>query len=353
MPPKPHMVPPPFDPARPELVRPVRIDEAGSTGPTTGQARGPAWRRTSHGFYVPRTVDGSAVEQRIVEAGHFLSGVESVTGWAALRWMGAEWFDGWEPGGATCPVDLAVVHGAHRSQPGIAVTSEFMPPRDRTVVDGLQVTVPVCALSFVMRYAPDVRAAARAFAMAAAADLVSTTEMRAYHELLYHFIGIPQGREGLDLGEENAWSPREMDLALVWQLDARLPRPLLNRPVFDLDGRHVGTPDLLDPVAGVAGQYDGRLHLAGHRRARDLGREDDYRRVGLEYFTVVAEDLAHTARTVTRMHEVRQRALGFPADRRRWTITPPRWWVPTHTVELRRALTPAQRERYLGYRRTG
>ena len=204
-----------------------------------------------------------------------------------------------------------------------------------------------------MRYAAEVRAAARAFAMAPAADLVSGEELRSYHELLYHFIGIPQGREGLDLGEENAWSPREMDMTLVWQLDARLPRPLLNRPVFDRDGRPVGTPDLLDVTAGVVGEYDGRLHLAGSRRARDLGREDRFRAVGLEYFTIVSEDMPHTARMVTRMHQARRRALAIPDDRRRWTITPPPWWVPTHTVALRRALTPAQRERFLGYRRAG
>ena len=39
------------------------------------------------------------------------------------------------------------------------------------------------------------------------------------------------------------------------------PRPLCNVPVFDRFGQHIGTPDLLDPVAGVVGEYDGALHL--------------------------------------------------------------------------------------------
>src|SRR5690349_14041575 len=105
----PHMQPPPFHPARPDLVRPVRADPKGKAGPTRAQARGRQWRRTSHGFYVPSSIDGGAVEQRIVEAGHTLTGLASVTGWASLRWQGAEWFDGWSSDGGSRPVDLAVL----------------------------------------------------------------------------------------------------------------------------------------------------------------------------------------------------------------------------------------------------
>lgn len=208
---------PSFAPARPGLVRPVRTDPKGERGPTRGQAQGPSWRRTSHGFDVPVDIDGTAVEQRIVEAGHYLTGMASITGWAALRWQGALWFDG-GLGPEPLPVDVAVLHGRYRSQPGIEVTSEFIPPRDRHVVDGLPMTVPVCALAFVMRYASSARAAGRALSMAASADLVSIDEMDRFKEWLYHWIGIPQ------LAQENAWSPREYDVAKTWELDARLPR---------------------------------------------------------------------------------------------------------------------------------
>ena len=347
------MRPPAFDPARPDLVRPVRVDPSGIAGPTRAQARGRRWRRTGQGFYVPVDVDGSLPEQRIVEAGHGLDGFASVTGWAALRWMGAEWFDGRCQGGRVeLPVGVAILHGALRSQPGVSMTSEFIPARDRIIVDGLPVTVPVCATSFEMRYAEDVRAAVRALGMAAAADLVSVDEMREYAELLYHWTGIPLQREATDLADENWWSPAEVDLHLTWRIDAALPPALANRPVFDVNGRHVGTPDLLDVEAGVVGEYDGRMHLLGRRRARDLEREDAYRAVGLEYFTVVASDRGDTARIVARMLATRARAARLPATNRRWTIEQPPWWVPTHTVELRRGLSPSQKSRYLGYRRT-
>ena len=40
------------------------------------------------------------------------------------------------------------------------------------------------------------------------------------------------------------------------------------------DGRHMGTPDLLDVEAGVYGEYDSELHLDGKRRLKDLVREE-------------------------------------------------------------------------------
>ena len=66
----------------------------GLAGPTKGQAKGPRWRRTSQGYYVPSHVDGGLVEQRIVEAGVLIVRFGGVTGWASLRWQGGYWFHG-------------------------------------------------------------------------------------------------------------------------------------------------------------------------------------------------------------------------------------------------------------------
>ena len=251
---RPEQPQPPYDEARPHLVRPVRVDPTGMAGPTRAQARGSRWRRSSYGFYVPASVDGGLPEQRIVEAGHDLGDSQSVTGWAALRWHGAEWFDGSTPAGrAQRPVTITVVHGARRSQPGIEVTSEYIPPRDRMVLDGLQVATPVCAVAFEMRNAPHLIAAVRAFDMAAAADLVSRAELLEYLALLNHWTGIPNARDASLHIDENAWSPPEVDARLIWPLELGLAPPLTNRPIFDRAGRHVGTPDLLD-VAGRAGR---------------------------------------------------------------------------------------------------
>jgi hypothetical protein len=102
--------------------------------------------------------------------------------------------------------------------------------------------------------------------------------------------------------------------------------------------------------AGVVGQYDGSLHLEGAQRSLDVRAEDRYRRFGLECFTMLASDRSNPAGMAERMHAARARARWDAESLRPWTIDPPSWWTPTHTVELRRALTPDQRRRLLGYR---
>jgi hypothetical protein len=344
--------PPPYDVGRAPLVRPVRVDPSGRAGPTRAEARGPRWRRTGQGFYVPADVDRTVPAQRILEAGHDLRGSQSVTGWAALHWHGASWLDGLDVPGRPAPVKIAVVHGSRRSQPGAEVTSEFIPPQERLIVGGLQVVSPRCAVAFEMRYAPTLVSAVRAFDMAAAADLVSRAELLDYLELLYHWTGIPGARGAALLIDENAWSPPEVDARLVWPLELGLAPPLTNRPVFDRAGGFIGTPDLLDLGAGLAVDYDGNLHLAGARRAKDLVREDGFRKVGMEYLTLVSADRADRSRMARRVAAALARSPYPSGEERAWTVEPPPWWRPTHTVELRRALSPDQRERLLGYRRT-
>ncbi len=69
-----------------------------------GRPDGPGWRRSSHGMFVPADEAAGEVEQRIVEAAAVLPWFGGVTGWAALRWLGALWFGGEAADGITrCP----------------------------------------------------------------------------------------------------------------------------------------------------------------------------------------------------------------------------------------------------------
>lgn len=45
---------------------------------------------------------------------------------------------------------------------------------------------------------------------------------------------------------------------MFYEFEAQLPRPLVNRPVFDLEENFLGMPDLLDPEAGLATEFDGK-----------------------------------------------------------------------------------------------
>jgi hypothetical protein len=336
---------------RPGLVVPVRTDPTGSGGPTAKEARGPRWRRTSRGFYAPATVDGACVEQRIVEAAAVLPAFGAVTGWAALRWLGAAWFSGLLDDGATpTPVTLATSSADIRPQAGIAVSAEKIGPDEIVVVDGLRVTVPVRSALFEMRHAPSVEAAVVIGDMAAQGDVVTVSELEAYAASLASWTGIPQARKAIELVRENSWSPQETRMRLVWVLVAGLPEPLCNVPVFDLSGRHLGTPDLFEPILGVVGEYEGVVHLDRRQRGLDVRREQALREVGLEYFPVVGADWRDEAALAARMRSAYERAARRPPGDRAWTIEPPPWWVPTDTVARRRNLSEHDRLRLLGRR---
>jgi hypothetical protein len=332
-----------------DLVWPVRVDPSGVAGPTRGQARGPGWRRTSQGLYVPASTRPT-LPQRIVEAAAVLPAYGAVSGWAALSWMGGAWFTG-EQGGRALPVTLALMDRSIRPQRGIATSEERLDPTEIQGYGGLRVAVAAYALLFEIRHArTDIEALVMAD-MAAYDDLVSRDELALLVARSAGWDGIGRGRTVVALMEENAWSPAEVTMRRVWVRDAGLPPPLPNRPVFDLQGRHLATPDLIDPVAGVVGEYDSEFHLEAGRRRRDLAREERFRAAGLEPVSMVTGELANPWAFVGRLRAAYARAARRPVADRRWTVELPDWWTPTGTVFQRRGLDQSQRESWLRYRR--
>lgn len=344
--------PPAFHARRPGLVRPVRVDPAGLTGPTYGQVEGKGWRRVSRGLYLPARLTAERVEQRIVEAAAALPARGAVTGWAALRWLGLDLVDGRRPDGSPLPVPLWVDDHLRRPQPGAIHSAEriltgSLPWLEILVVDGLPVTSPWRSTAFEVRRAPTLTDAVRWIDLAAARDLVAVDEMATYAAALNGWTGVGRLREAVALADENVWSPTETDLRLAW-ISIGVTPVLTNPPIFDLAGRHLGTPDVLDPRLGIVGEYDGALHLDGGRRARDITREGTFRRAGLEYVTMTGPDRRDPADFLRRTRDARERQRALGTDRPvRWTLTPPAWWTPTSTVAQRRALTAEQRARYL------
>lgn len=326
------------------------IDPTGRRGPTPKQTRGRHWRRSSHGLYVPSATERTTL-QRIVEAAAVLPSYGGVTGWAGLRWQGGTWFEGGADGGnEERPVTLAVADRSIRPQSGIETSEERLDPTELTGHAGLTITTALRSVFFEMRYAASDTAAVQVADMAAYSDLVSREELLAFAAVNAGWTGIERFRVGaLDM-DENAWSPTEVTMRRFWQHEVGLPRPLCNRPVFDLSGHHLATPDLIDPVAGVVGEYNGVLHLDGARRSRDVRREALLRHVGLECVEMVSGDLRNPWDFAARLRQAYARAARLPTSRRAWTITPPPWWVPTLTVAQRRALDADQSRRLLSLR---
>jgi hypothetical protein len=276
-------------------------------------------------MYVPADTDDGVVEQRIVEQAGRIKSYGAVTGWAALRWHGANFFDGTTDGGRTMlPVPL-VVHSKLRPDPRFTLTEDQLSCTEWAWVGGLPVTTVQRALFDEVRRIESVREKANAVSMVAAARLIS---VRLFGQYVAHrgpWTGIQGARDAVRLAVDDCRSPQEFRMLMVWLLDAGLPRPLCNREVFDLDGRMIGIPDLLDVEAGLVGEYQGEDHKDGQRHREDVEREERFRDHGLEFFEVVGGDLSLRQLVVERMHNARRRAKFLPPESRAWTLEPPPW----------------------------
>ncbi|WP_183092514.1 hypothetical protein [Nocardioides stalactiti] len=323
---------------------PVRLDPRGVTGPTRGEARGKRWRRSSHGFYLPADVDSSHPEQRIVEASVVVPTGGAITGWGALRWQGATWLSGTNSSGQVLPVPILISTHDIRPQPGLLLSGEGCAADLISRVDGVAVTHPAWSTAFVMRYARTLEEAVVAFEMAAFADLVSYDEIAALVAEQAGWYGVPRARNALPFCGENSWSPMESVMKVLWMQHGGFRMPLQNRPVFDLAGRLIGTPDLFDPIAGVAAEYNGAHHLQRDQYVADVNRAAIFRDHHIEVVERSAGDRREDF--VQRLAAAYRRA-GRRRTSRTWTIDAPSWWTPTVTVSQRRSLSPADRERLL------
>lgn len=311
----------PVAPLVPDLVVPVRIDPTGRRGPTAKQSRGPRWRRTSAGLFVPAAVDDGLVEQRILEA-HARAGPRAVvTGWAALRLHRANFFDGLARDGRTrLPVPIAANGERLTSDSRTEVVRDVIPDDEVTVVRGIRCTRVERALFDEMQRIGEVREMAVAVGSACAARLTTVRRMRLYCATRRWYRDVRSVKEAVEMAVEECRSPQEDRLRMIWEYDAGWGRPLINRPVLDLRGRLVAIPDLLDPERGVVGEYAGADHRDIDRHEADIAREAALRDVGLEYVEAVGRDLRRRQRIIHRMHQAAARARHLE---RRWVVGSP------------------------------
>ncbi|MFN8195229.1 MAG: hypothetical protein U0R80_13215 [Nocardioidaceae bacterium] len=294
----------------------------------------------ARGWYVPADTDSERPEQRILEQGIRVAGTFSgvVGGWAALRWRGAAFFDGRSMTGVAQPVPLLRIGGGSPTRQGRAhLSSAHIGPTETDEVAGLPIASVQRAVFDEMRFAPSARTAVVPLDMAAAAGLISVDLFRAYVGHRPSWTGVPQVRVALALASNHSRSPQETRLRVLWLVDAELPPPLVNQPVFDLGGNLIGYPDLLDEEAGLVVEYDGADHRRTERRRRDVSRADAFRDVGLEVVEVVGGQLSNRPGTVDRLLAARRRARFAAPSRRRWTLQPPPWWPVEPTLDERLA----------------
>jgi hypothetical protein len=105
--------------------------------------------------------------------------------------------------------------------------------------------------------------------------------------------------------------------------------------VFDLQGRLLGYPDLLDVASGLVAEYDGADHRRAARHSADVGREARFRAHGLEVTRITGPDLLVPGLVRARLLEARSRARWEQEAARRWTTRLPAGWVTVPDLEVR------------------
>jgi hypothetical protein len=303
---------------RVRVTRPVPVDPTGVNGPTKAQA-GRGWRRTSAGLYVPARVTDDLVEQRIIEQGARLRhGV--VTGWAALRLHGAGYLDGLGRDGRT-RLRVQVAANGDRIRPSEAVDVRRVGVDEEDVVMryGVRCASPERGLFDAMRWAECLEDRVIAADMSAAAELTSVRRARAYVRALEHAHDRLLALEALTWADEDAQSPQEVRLRLIWRRWFDWAPPLTNRTVLSLDGRRLGRPDLVSERLGMGAEFDGAEHRNRARHRRDVRRLDDFQRAGLEIATFVGADLDDEDLVVARLQATRRRVR---PEQRAWRLAP-------------------------------
>ena len=94
-------------------------------------------------------------------------------------------------------------------------------------------------------------------------------------------------RTVVPMADPRAQSPAESMLRFHW-VTSGLPQPVPQHPVHDIDGNEIYYLDLLDPVNGVAGEYDGVEFHGEDRRQHDAERRDwieSHHPISIEVFT--------------------------------------------------------------------
>jgi hypothetical protein len=303
------------------------------SGVTEAELAGPLWARLSFGMYAwdAATPDLPGQLRRLAS---LVPPGGALGGWAAARLLGAADLDGATDTGRTLPVLVcAGRHETCRRTADAVVWRSDLGPDDVIHLDGIPVT-SACRSGFdIARLSPFTgrpgrtdRDAEESLVLLEAllrTGEVSRDDLAGYTAAHPRRAGVRQLRQVLAAASEVTRSCQETRFRRLWVRDAGLPPPLVNQPVGGLDGRFVAEVDLMDPEAGLVGEYDGGDHSGSARRASDHVRVENLEALGLTVVRVAAPDLSRfRSRTVHRLRTRYRQGTGRDRSRDGWLLLP-------------------------------
>lgn len=193
-------------------------------------------------------------------------------------------------------------------RPDVVPHVRQLPDDDVVLREGVRVTTPVRTfldLSATLRLAETVEladAVARRVGIDALRDGVSAAPRRR---------GLARARAAVRLADPGAESPGESRARLLLH-EAGMLGLRHGVVVRDQDGGWLAAPDLADPAARVAVQYDGLVHLdRGARRWQaDVDRDELTRAAGWQLVVLTGRDLRQPHLAVHKVRAAYERAVG-------------------------------------------
>ncbi len=291
-------------------------------GVSAAELRGNLWRQPLHGSYALAMSDPCDPMQRIADAASVLPAGGALSGWASAFVQGVGDLDGRRWDGSFLPVLMALPPQRQVRRHGISTIRAPLPDSDLIEVGELIITAPGRSCFDMMRLSSLEDAVVGVDAMLRA-KVVSIEELDDYLAKHAGWKGAPTVRSGLELCDGRAASCPESRLRVLWVVEAGLPPPRVNVPVFSLSGWLIGVPDLLDVETGLVGEYDGSNHRELRRHTDDNAREERFEAHGLTVVRSTSIDLMHRRRqTVARLRDGYRRALRRDRRLDRWTLDP-------------------------------
>jgi hypothetical protein len=206
-----------------------------------------------------------------------------VTGVAASAIHGAEWVD------ADTTIELIYKHTHAYPPAGIVARSERVADDEICWVDGIPVTTITRTALDIGRYQRRDRAIARLDALMRVAPF-SSEEVLLLAKRYRGARGVKLLKEAMPLVDGGAASPRETWLRLIY-IDAGLPKPTTQIPIFDGDGTLLRTVDMGWEKYKVVSEYDGDQHRTDRSQyVKDLRVIPKIERLGYIVDRVIKED---------------------------------------------------------------
>lgn len=257
---------------------PLSCAQLAALGVTRGRYRGRRFRQVQYGYYAPAVEDVTKLTaaQRILDATPLLVPGAAFGGWAAAYVLGVDWIDGRTVRQLDIPIDVISHRLRRRSTHAMRYRQAPLSGADIINISGLPITVPLRTAYDGARWSPGVE---EAVAFLDAMLAFNHVDLEALESYVANRAGrgINQARQAVSLCRPGVASPWESRLRYCYRIQAGLPEPLINVPVFDDKGSFLGIPDLFDPESALAVEFDGEQH-----REREQHRKDNLREEGLE-----------------------------------------------------------------------